>query len=69
MTAVETPPAAGGSLTGNPRASESAFTRGNGTVTHEDYLSAIVAAVIEHAPQHADRLRAVKLVYGTGAGQ
>lgn len=48
-------------------ASDSACKRGN--VTHESYLSAIVAAVTAYAPQHADQLRAAKVVYGTGHGQ
>ena len=38
-------------------------------MTHEAYLQAIVQAVAEYAPYHADRLRSVKLVYGTGHGQ
>ena len=38
-------------------------------MTHEDYLQAIVAACAEHAPEHAERIRAAKVTYGSGAGR
>ena len=38
-------------------------------MTHEGYLAAIVAAVAEYAPEHAERIRAAKVVYGSGAGR
>ena len=38
-------------------------------MTHDGYLAAIVAAVAEYAIEHAERIRAAKVVYGTGAGR